>query len=131
MNQQESGSALAVVRAWHEALNDGDIDRLVSLLHDDVEFGGPRGAGHGAAMVRDWAQRAGITLAPERWFQRDEDIVVAQQARWRDPETSGLGSPLAAASTFHIRDGLVQRVVRYSTLQDALNAVDMDASSEV
>jgi len=122
---------MAVVRAWHDALNRGEIDFLASLLHDDVEFGGPRGSGHGAEKVRDWARRAGITLEPLRWFQRDEDVVVAQQARWRDPETGVLGSPIDAASTFRIRDGLVQRVVRYETLQDALTVVDMDASSEV
>ena len=33
---------IETVQAWHDALNAGDLDRLVSLMHDDVAFGGPR-----------------------------------------------------------------------------------------
>ena len=38
---------LRVVEAWHEALNDGEVDRLVGLSHPEVEVGGPRGIGRG------------------------------------------------------------------------------------
>jgi hypothetical protein len=34
----------AVVRAWHEAVNQGDVDALVALSDDDIEVGGPRGS---------------------------------------------------------------------------------------
>ena len=30
-------AVLAVVRSWHEAMNARDVERLVSLTHDDVE----------------------------------------------------------------------------------------------
>ena len=42
---QEHGgvSEVHVVEAWHAALNEGDVDRLVGLSHPDVEIGGPRG----------------------------------------------------------------------------------------
>ena len=32
--------ALAVARSWHEAMNARDVERLVSLAHDDVEVAG-------------------------------------------------------------------------------------------
>ena len=42
---QEHGrvSEVHVVEAWHAALNEGDVDRLVRLSHPDVEIGGSRG----------------------------------------------------------------------------------------
>jgi mannose-6-phosphate isomerase-like protein (cupin superfamily) len=123
--------AISIVQAWHDVVNSGDVDWLAKLLDDDVEFGGPRGSGRGAALVVDWAQRAGIHLEPERWFQRDGDVVVAQSARWRAAETGALGDPLDAASVFRIRDGRVQRVIRHETLPEALAAAGLDESAEI
>lgn len=127
-----SGSTeIAIVQAWHDALNGGDLDRFAALLHDDVEFGGPKGAGRGKALVRDWAERAGIQMHPTRWFQRDGDVVVAQRARWRDPETGALGEAIDLASHFVIDDGLVRRVARFDTLQQALEAAGLDQAAAI
>lgn len=122
------GTGIAVVQAWHDALNSGNLDQLMELMHDDIEFGGPRGAGRGAALVRDWAERAGIHLEPERWFQGGGEIVVAQRAQWLDRETGELTPPDAIASVFQIRDGLIQCVVRYGSLQEALDAAGIAAT---
>jgi quercetin dioxygenase-like cupin family protein len=122
--------AMATVQAWHDALNGGDLDRLVSLMHDDVAFGGPRGEGRGAHEVRGWAERSGIRLEPDRWFVKDDWVVVAQRARWLDPESGGLTSPDAIASAFEIADGKVQRVVRYGSLPEALAAAGMDTAAD-
>lgn len=122
---------IAVVQVWHANLNNGEIDRLMTTMSEDVEFGGPRGAGKGATVVHDWAGRAGIQMLPERWFQGHGAVVVAQQARWRDPETGELGAPIALVSAFWLRDGLIQRVVRYDTLADALTAAGLNEAAEV
>lgn len=123
-------SDIAIVQTWHDTLNRGDLDGFAALLDENVEFVGPRGLGHGAAMVRDWASRAGIELAPERWFAREGEVVVTQRARWRDAETGRLGEPIAAASAFRVRDGRVRRIARFDTLDEALAAAGLDASDE-
>ncbi len=121
-------SAIAVVQAWHDALNAGNLDRLAAHMHDDVEFGGPRGSGRGAGLVRDWAERSGIRLEPEQWFARNGEVVVAQRARWLDPDTDELGPPDAIASVFQVRDKLIQRVVRFGSWEEALATVGSDGS---
>lgn len=125
------GSAVDVVRRWHEALNCGDLERLAAVMADDVGFVGPRGAGRGAGLVRDWAERSGIRLVPERWFARDGTVVVGERAAWRSPETGDLSPPSEVASVFHVRDGLVRRVARYDTIAEALGAAGLDESTEV
>lgn len=74
-----------VVQDWHEALNHGDIERLVALSTDDVEVGGPRGTSRGAAVLREWFARADIRLEPRQVFQREANVVVEQVAEWREP----------------------------------------------
>lgn len=125
----DSESAVEIVQTWHDALTSGELDRLVSLMHDDVVFGGPRGEGRGAAEVREWAERSGIRLEPDRWFVNDDWVVVSQRARWPTPDAGGLTAPDPIASAFQLSDGKVQRVVRYGALQEALAAVGMDAAA--
>lgn len=124
----DADAAMELVQSWHDALNGGDLDRLVALMHDDVAFGGPRGEGHGADEVREWAARSGIRLEPDRWFVSDDRVVVSQRARWPDAESGGLTAPEPIASAFQLAEGTVRRVVRYGGLQEALAAAGMDAA---
>ncbi len=122
---------VAVVKAWHDALNAGDADRLAALAHEEVEVGGPRGSGRGIALLRDWVDRAGVRLEPGRFFHRDDEVVVEQSAMWRAADTGHVSDPQTVASAFLVRDGLVHRVKRHPDLDAALEAVGLDESNEV
>lgn len=122
---------LAVVQAWHEAVNRGEIDRLAELLDDDVEFGGPRGSGRGGEIVLDWARHSGIHLEPVRWFQRGEDVVVEEIATWQLPDNGELVPPSDISTHFQIRNDLVRRVVRYDSLREALAAAGLDEAQDL
>ena len=120
-----------VVRGWHEALNAGDSDGVAKLTDNAVEVGGPRGTGLGAALVRDWAERAGIRLDPGRVFHRGDAVVVEQLARWRDPDTGAWGTPLALASAFRVVGGRVSRIARFEEVAAALAVAGLDPGDEV
>lgn len=125
-----TASEIKAVLKWHEALNDGDIERLVALSHPKVEVGGPRGSGRGAQLLREWVDRANIRLESRRVFHRADTVVVEQEAEWRSPET---GEPIGGqtvASVFVVRDGLVVSVLRYDDLAVALRVADLDESYE-
>lgn len=115
-----------LVVAWHEALNDGNIDRLVELSHPEIEVGGPRGTGHGVQLLREWVDRAGIQLDPRRIFHQAETVVVEQEAKWRSTETGQVSGGQILASAFVISEGRISRVTRYPDLACALGAVDID-----
>ena len=120
-------SAAGIVLAWHAALNDGDIARLLSLSSQDVEVGGPRGAGRGARLLEEWVARSGIRLEPRRVFARDTTVVVEQSARW-PAEDGGFSEPQDAASMFHVEHGAVTSVLRYPDLASAMLAAGLDPS---
>lgn len=126
-----TASEIAIVRAWHLALNAGDLDRLVALSSDDVEVGGPRGASRGAQVLREWVGRAGIRLEPQRMFHRDHTVVVEQDAEWRAPGTGEVTGQLTPASVFVVRDLRVTSVVRYPDLASALAAAGLREADEV
>ena len=118
---------IQTVIAWHDALNDGDVERLVVLSHPDVEVGGPRGSAHGAQILREWVDRANIRLEPGRAFGDAGTEVVEQGAEWKSAEPGGVQT---VASVFVVSDGLVTSVVRYPDLTSALRAANLDASHE-
>jgi ketosteroid isomerase-like protein len=117
---------IRTVIAWHDALNDGDVIRLVALSHPDVEVGGPRGSAHGAQILREWVDRANIRLEPGRTFYEAGTVVVEQGAEWRSADP---GNIQTVASVLVVSDGLVTSVVRYPDLASALHAANVPADS--
>lgn len=122
---QRKTPEVRTIEAWHEALNAADTDRLAALSHPDVEVGGPRGSGRGAELLRDWVERANITLRPLRFFQRAETVVVEGDAEWRDGGSGETTGSRTLGSVFAVRDGRVSRVIRYPDLASALRAAGL------
>ncbi|MFC9552143.1 nuclear transport factor 2 family protein [Rhodococcus sp. NPDC056960] len=116
-----STSEIATVLAWHDALNSGDIDTLLSLSSDDIEMGGPRGATQGLAALREWASTAGINLIPKRMYYYDGVLVVEQEATW----TTNPGETRILASAFRVVHDQVISTFRHETLESALSATDL------
>ena len=122
---------VAVIQAWHEALDRGDVEGVLALCDENIEVGGPRGSGYGREVVRDWLARSGIRLEPRRWFAGDEEIVVEQMATWPATEPDQPPTPVVIASVFQVADGLVRRMVRYDTLDAALAMTGLTPRDEV
>jgi ketosteroid isomerase-like protein len=118
---------IQTVIAWHDALNDGDVERLVALSHPEIEVGGPRGSAHGAQILREWVDRANIRLEPGRKFYEANTVVVEEGAEWQSAEP---GNVQRVASVFVVNNGLVTSVVRYPDLESALRAANLDVSHE-
>jgi len=127
MGSQEA----AVVRAWHAALNAGDVERLVTLSSDEIEVGGPRGSSRGAQVLREWAGRAGIRLEPGRIFQRGKTLVVEQKAEWRAAGTSEATGQQLAATVFVVDGGQVTSAIRHADLESALDAAGLTAADRM
>ena len=69
-------SEIATVLAWHDALNASDIDTLVALSSDDIDFGDARGAAQGHQALRRWAASLDTTAELGRMFVHDGVVVV-------------------------------------------------------
>jgi ketosteroid isomerase-like protein len=119
------------VRAWHAAVNAGDLERLVALSSSDIEVAGPRGSGRGEQLLRDWFGRAGVRLEPLQTFSRDTVVVVEQRATWASAEADSASAARTVASVFSVADGRVTSVMRYADLASALEATGLTQSDRV
>jgi hypothetical protein len=124
-------SPLAIVRAWQEAANAQDIDRLLQLSTPEIEIVGARGSGYGHQLLRDWLARAGLRLQTRRVFARDGVVVVARRGTWRATETDAVIGEQAVATAFRVADGRVARVARYDSLDIALAEAGLAEGDEV
>jgi hypothetical protein len=123
-------TALAIVIAWHTALNTSEVDRLVALVTPDVEIGGPRGSARGAQIVREWFGRANVQLHPLRAFQRDDQVVIEERGEWHAP-TGEITGTQTVATHFVLSDNLISLIMRYDDLATALNAAGLSDVDEV
>lgn len=119
-------NAIDVVKAWHTAVNDRDIEAALSCCHPDVIVGGPRGDGVGHDLMRAWLERSGIGLEPqEELTEQDGRIVVHELAQWRTTENAPAAAPTQAPAetwvVFEVTDAAISAVRRYETLEDVPN----------
>jgi UTP--glucose-1-phosphate uridylyltransferase len=121
--------AVAVVEAWHAAVNAGDAEAAVALAAPDVEVGGPRGSGRGPELLRAWVGQAGIRLEPLRTLAAEGTVVVEQRARWREPGTGALGPEQRVTSVFVVVDGAIVRILRFADVDDAVAAAGLEAAA--
>ncbi len=121
---------LRAIKAWHEALNSGDADRVVALSQPNVEVGGPRGVGSGAGLLREWVGRANIRLEPRRVFHKVDTVVVEQRAEWRSADAGQATGSQTVASLFVVQENQIAKVLRYDDLASALSAANFDESNE-
>jgi hypothetical protein len=114
-------SEVATVLAWHDALNASDIDTLVALSSDDIDFGDAHGAGQGHAALRGWAQAHPRTAEVGRIYVHDGVVVVEQQIRSADDPSANT----TVASAFRVVHDHVTSVFRHNDLAAALAATEL------
>jgi ketosteroid isomerase-like protein len=112
-------SEIATVLAWHDALNEQDLDTLVALSSDDIEVGDATGAAQGHEALLDWARSLDVKAEPGRMYVR-EGVVVAEETI-----TSVTGEPGSAASAFRVVRDHVTSVFRHPDLASALAATEV------
>lgn len=112
-------SEMATVLAWHDALNAGDVDTLLTLSSDDIEIGDPDGAAQGHAALRDWAERFDFKLEPGRIYVHDGVVVVEQRI------VSVTGESGQGASAFRVVHDHVTSAFRHDDLAAALAATEL------
>ena len=114
-------SEIATILAWHNALNDSDIDTLLQVSSDDIELAGSEGAAQGLTALREWASSAGLTLTPGRMFMHNGVVVVEEEAT----QASKPGESRTVATAFRVVNDQVTAVFRHDSLEEALEATDL------
>lgn len=117
-------SEIATVLAWHDALNSADIETLLSLSSEDIDFGDAHGAAQGHQALREWAGSLTSTAELGRMYVHDGVVVVEQTISSRE----GPATVVTNASAFRVVRDHVTSVFRHEDLASALAATELTES---
>ena len=120
-------SEIATVLAWHDALNAADIETLVGLSSDDIDFGDANGAAQGHQALRQWAASLTTTAQLGRMYVHDGVVVVEQTISGHDDG----GAVTTNASAFRVVHDHVTSVFRHEDLPSALAATELTEADRV
>lgn len=104
---------------------------LLALSDPHIEIVGPRGAGYGHQLLRDWLGRAGLQLETRQIFACDNVVVVAQHGVWRAADTGDITGEADVASRFRVGGGKVTQFARHDSLDAALAEASLQAADQV
>ncbi|GFP50741.1 hypothetical protein LAUMK7_00776 [Mycobacterium kansasii] len=119
--QTMTTSEIATVLAWHDALNAGDVETLVSLSSDDIDIGDAHGAVQGHEALRRWAGSVMVAAELGQMYVHDGVVVVEQEITGRDDP----GAVTTTASAFRVVRDHVTAVFRHDDLASALAATEL------
>ena len=122
---------ITLVQEWHQALNTGNLEKLVALVSTDVQMGGPRGTVKGADEMLAWVARAHMTLTPQRYFQRKHVVGVEALGQWYDPETNLVKGQQLVVTVFTIEDQRITQIARYDNRREAFEVFGLQDEDEV
>jgi ketosteroid isomerase-like protein len=106
--------ALTAVRAWGEAFNERDGDRLLALAAPDVQIESPRGPARGHAALRRMLelQTYGVAqrIHPVRYFALGTTVAIEARIEFRWVESGELADSADGVAVVEVRDGRVASI---------------------
>jgi ketosteroid isomerase-like protein len=124
-----------VVRAYVAALNARDVERMLELADEDVEFNTPRGTLRGHDALRRFMEQQSFGTAyvvvPRAFYERADLVVIDALNEMRYVDTGELAESFEDAPVFTVRDGRVARLDMRAALATALADAGMDDTNRV
>ncbi len=122
-----------IVRQLYGAFERGDVDVVLSLLHDDItwDFPGPReipytGTYQGRERVREFFEEIGASVSAEAFTVErcvaDGDVVVAVGHERMRLKATGRTFEMQWADVFDLREGKIVRFREYTDTGAILKA---------
>ncbi|MFC6040907.1 hypothetical protein ACFPYN_15880 [Paenisporosarcina macmurdoensis] len=74
---------LIVAAKWQQCMNSRQIEEMLKLTDDQIEFVGPIESGFGHKELTEWIERSGIILTTLNSNVKEEKLLLKHQARWK------------------------------------------------
>jgi hypothetical protein len=124
-------NARETVLTFHDHFNAGRVDEVLNMATEDVAVGGGRGSGNGRQLLNEWIGRKTTTLTPQRWFEKDNLVVVEELVEWRSRDGDRITDRTVWGMAFVVEDGKITRIGRYADVGEAVTTTGMFESDEV
>ncbi|MGN6135380.1 MAG: hypothetical protein ACTHOU_12830 [Aureliella sp.] len=137
----QTTAEITIVRGWLAAAKEQDVERLLALSLPGLEILGAAVQGTDKLALQQWMSDTQSRFTRERFFQRDESVVLGQlspeagtaivQSAQTEPAAAA-ADPAAAhgALRFRVRELRVVEVEGYDDLASALSAAGLSTDDE-
>lgn len=119
------------VQTFHDHFNAGRVDDVLAMATEDVTIGGARGRGQGRNLLDEWVRRKTTTLTPQRWFMKDDLVVIEELVEWRSRETGDVTDSTLWGMAYTVSDGKIAAIGRYADIGEAVTSSGLDQTHEV
>ena len=86
----ENQLTLIVAAKWQQFMNSKNIEEMLKLTHEQIEFAHLNEYGYGHKELADWILRTGLTLTTLKSFVNEDRLLLRHLARWKGEDGSFL-----------------------------------------
>ena len=79
---------LIVAAKWQQFMNSKNIDEMLKLTHEQIEFAHLNEYGNGHKELADWIQRTGLTLTTLKSYVNEDKLLLRNLAKWKGKDGS-------------------------------------------
>jgi len=126
-----STDQIQLIQSWHNAVNNKSLPALQMLVIKDVEIGGPRGTTQGIDALMEWVSSANVKLHPQRFFAKNDIILVEQLGQWHSKDSNKILSELHVYTIFIIKEQRITSILRYDDKEMAFEKAGLTEEDEV
>ena len=119
------------VQTFHDHFNAGHVDEVLAMATEDVTIGGARGRGQGQNLLDEWVRRKSTTLTPQRWFMKDDLVVIEELVEWRSRQSGNVTDSTRWGMAFTVSGGKIAAIGRYADIGEAVTSSGLDETHEV
>jgi hypothetical protein len=123
-------NAQDTVLTFHDHFNAGRVDEVLAMATEDITVGG-RGGSNGRQLLNEWIGRKTTTLTPQRWFEKDDLVVIEELVEWRTRNGDRVTDSTLWGMAFNVEDGKIARIVRYADIGEAVTSNGLFEADEV
>jgi len=109
---------LIVAAKWQQFMNSRNIEEMLKLMDEQIEFVGGNELGYGHQAFTDWISRTGLTLTTINSYVKEENLLIKHLAKWQGSDRC-LNKEENFYTVIKMNNGKIVYIGRFNSLRDA------------
>ena len=109
---------LIVAAKWQQFMNTRNIEVMLKLMDQQIEFVGGNALGYGHQEFTDWINKTGLTLTTINSYVKEENLLIKHLAKWQGNDGC-LNREENFYTVIKMNNEKIVYIGRFDNLQDA------------
>jgi len=109
---------LIVAAKWQQFMNSRNIEEMLKLMDQQIEFVGGNESGYGHQEFTNWINRTGLTLTTINSNVKEENLLIKHLAKWQVNDGC-LNEEENFYTVIKMNNGKIVYIGKFDNLRDA------------